>query len=125
MTTENSNPGTQTTEPPEWYKNPPEWMKSAPPSQSQTPPSSPPQGGGNDAVIAHLNALPEKIVNGLREAFQPPKNPQQPTAQTDDKSKSSDGQNSSTGSQAGDGKTPGKPEGKTRGDRFRDWWWNG
>jgi hypothetical protein len=64
---------TGTNAPPEWYTKPPEWLtrppqQTAPPPQQQQPP--PQQHGNNNDLITAVNALPERVVNALRDAIQ-------------------------------------------------------
>jgi len=61
---------TGTNTPPEWYTKPPAWMTQPPASQQQTtpPPAAPPSN--NSDLITAVNAMPERVVNALREAIQ-------------------------------------------------------
>lgn len=62
--------------PPAWYTNPPQHST---PQQQQSPPS---YSGGNSDLAQKLDALPEKIVNAIREATgqNRPQQQQQPPA---------------------------------------------
>jgi len=55
--------------PPEWYTKPPAWM-TTPPTQQQPPPQHSSGSTGNNDLINAVNALPERVVNALRDAIQ-------------------------------------------------------
>lgn len=74
-------------------EQPPQTPPQTPPTPPQTPPQTPPaqphpnddstrQGGsdGLKALQTEMAALPERIVSAIREATQPPKQPETPAA---------------------------------------------
>lgn len=72
-------------------------------TQSAPAPQNPPSNdaGGNNSLQTSIDALPEKIVNGIREAFQTPKPEATPPANEPPKEEHPE---------------PGKPR------SFADWW---
>lgn len=111
---------TQNSEPPEWYKNPPEWLKNL---QTQTSQST--NDGGQthtprsaQELIDSINALPEKIVQALRESFS------KTTQSTNDKPADSKNQQTddSQSDKDSDGKS-GEQQHQTPGKKtFAQWW---
>lgn len=89
MTEENNQSAGQTPRP-SWMDSPPSWYNQPP--QSHSPAYSPPtSSGGNNDILQALQAMPEKVVNAIREAtgqnkqqpppVQQPPAPQQPSVQ--------------------------------------------
>jgi hypothetical protein len=111
-----------TNEPPDWYKNPPEWAKNPP---ANNPPANPPtnpggqQRGYGQDILTTLQALPEQIVNAIREATPPPAESGKDDAGKDDAGKGETGKG-----ETGKGEQNPGPQGvnDSRGDRFRKWW---
>lgn len=75
--------------PPAWYNEPPEWVKTL--NQRPAPSSVPPRSGGYESgrqdqeMLTAIHAMPEQVVNALREAIQavtpqPSQQQQTPTA---------------------------------------------
>jgi hypothetical protein len=109
-------------------QNPPENPPNPPADPPQNPPANPPQNPPAETAArtaqnatsqlldarslqelrTEIQALPERIVNGIREATQPPR---APTPQ---------------GSGSGNGGTPTGGAGNAPGQRksFADWWFN-
>lgn len=60
--------------PPAWYNEPPEWVKTL--NQRPAPSSVPPRSGGYESgrqdqeMLTAIHAMPEQVVNALREAIQ-------------------------------------------------------
>lgn len=104
---------------------PPQNTPAPPPPPAAAPPQPPaaaaPQHGSGQDLIAAINALPERIVNGLREATQPPKNTTPPAPTGDGGGGSQTGtQGGSQGGSTGSGQG-GTPQKKT----FAQWWFGG
>lgn len=105
------------------------------PSQQPTPPSAPPAPPANNGpgpaaqMLDAINALPERIVNGLREALQTPQ-PSQPSSGSktqDSASKSSADKDSPSDESTKDNKPaaksePGNVAGHSRRERFVKFW---
>lgn len=67
----NNAPANAAAEPPDWYKNPPAWM-STPPQQAAPQQNAGAGAGPSQArndLLTTLNALPDRIIDGIREAF--------------------------------------------------------
>lgn len=96
---------------PDWYKNPPSWYNqspsnSRPTSQERHQDSS--NNSGSADLLTAIQGLPERIVNGLREATQ---STTPPPAQTEQKSEEK------TEEKKEDPKEPG-----TKRGGFTGWW---
>jgi hypothetical protein len=107
-------------------QNPPA-QHTAPPQQQPTPappqhsaPGAPVQNFGD--VLTTLNALPEKIVNAIREATQPAQAPQQPQTNPQQQTQKTEPQGGAQGS--GDPQQPAKHEPPQR-KSFSEWWFSG
>lgn len=99
------------TDAPEWYKNPPEWMK---PPENKPPVTNASGGNGpGQQLLEAIQALPEKILAGLKEAS--------PKAQTAEQTAAT------TAPASGASATDAAPAGvnKPARDRFTDWWFKG
>jgi hypothetical protein len=107
--TEQPAPGTQETQPQTQQPAPTEPASQPAPQQPQQTPAPQPQqqpaqeSRGNDDVLTALNALPERIVNAVREAVVPPKQTETPAPKQESQQ------------QTQQTKTPGRKS-------FADWW---
>jgi hypothetical protein len=101
-------------QPPAWYNTPPAWLNQAPnPAPGSRNDHS---GGGSRTDIAQqLAALPDSIVDAIREAFPAPAPATPPPA---------DAGNAPAGSTppVDDTKTPGQSAGTGGRTKLADWW---
>lgn len=85
----------------------------------QSSPAAPQHAGPNfGEVLNAIQALPEQIVNGIREATQPAKAPAQPASNAGTQAQ---GNAAQVPAQAPVGGTASKPQNKS----FREWWFGG
>lgn len=63
-------PANNSAEMPEWLKNPPSWYNASPPAQNQQQQQQQSNtGNARQDLTSVINALPDRIIDGIREAF--------------------------------------------------------
>lgn len=107
---------------PDWYTKPPEWYTKPPTAQSTGNSSGNDSGnsgqqgrGYGGDILTALNALPEKLVNAMREST-----PEQKPSDTNDKEAEDKGKSGDAGSNANN-PGPGNVN-LSRQERFARWW---
>lgn len=104
--------------------NPPQTTLQQQPAQPSTQPSGGHGPGPGREILDALNALPERIVNGMREAMQPPRQASPPASAPPATAANSPQSNNSPQSGAASSSTkdtPATPGKKT----FAEWWFKG
>jgi len=115
--TENNNPAANENTPAE---NTPAATPAATPP-ANPPASAPAQNQGFDAseLLTALNALPEKIVNGIREATLPARQPATPKTDTGTKT---GGNAAQTAAQTAQSQSQQTTQNQPQKKSFADWW---
>lgn len=105
--------GPSGSEPPAWYNTPPAWMNQQP--QNNAGGRSDNSGATrNSDLTSAINSLPDRIIDGIREAFPAPAPSSTPPA---------DAGNAGTPAPAAEPeKTPGQSAGTGGRTKLADWW---